>query len=73
MKARSRPDRADVVMCWPRQRWKGEDVLAGLQPGHPAEPGNIQQHAPADQPVTEDLDGTDAAPSEVTCWHGWPL
>lgn len=50
-----------------------EDVLAGLQPGHPAEPGNVEQHATADQAVTEGLDRPDCGPSKVTCWHGWPL
>ena len=36
-----------------------EDVLAGLEPGHPAQPRHVEQHAPADQAVLEDLDRVD--------------
>jgi hypothetical protein len=39
-----------------------EDLLAGLEPGHSAEPGDVEQHAAADQTVLQDLDGTDHAP-----------
>ena len=36
-----------------------EDVLAGLEPGHPAQPGHVEQHAAADQAVLDDLDRVD--------------
>ena len=33
-----------------------KDTLSGLEPGHAAEAGNVEQDAPADQPVLQDLD-----------------
>jgi hypothetical protein len=36
-----------------------EHVLAGLQPGHTPQPGDVEQHAPADEAVLEGLDAMD--------------
>ena len=35
----------------------GAHVVTRLQPGHPAQPRDVQQHAPADHPVRGHLDG----------------
>jgi hypothetical protein len=35
----------------------GGDMIAGLQPPHPPDPGNVEQQATADDPVAGHLDG----------------
>ena len=40
----------------------GEHVLPRLQPGNPAEPGNVEQHSASDQAVLEHIDGIGRGP-----------
>ena len=48
-------------------------MLAGLEPGLTPQPGDVEQHAAADEAVLERLDATDRGAREVIPAAGWPL
>ena len=66
LRRRRCPTRTNSRSPWPtRTCWAcsaatqvvGGHVVTRLQPGHPAQPRDVEQHAPADHPVLGHLDG----------------
>ncbi len=63
----------DALLSLGRLEVVAEDVLAGLEPAQSAETGNVEQDAPPDQSVPEDLDRFGLRASGSHGVHGRPV
>ena len=50
---------ADALLALGRLEVLGEDVLTGLEPGHAAKAGDVEQDAASHEPILEHLDRVD--------------
>ena len=64
---------AHVLRLLGRGQVIGRHVLAGLEPGHPAQPRNVEQDAAAGDPVPGHLNGQLRGPSAVMVAAATPL